>query len=77
MSRSDFFPVSTTILRMPTWLVCDIAQDHRLPHALGDYKVTPAVGTERWTATLLKTGGVVYSGVGLVEVLRSQSVVTP
>ena len=72
MSQTDFFPASTSILRMPTWLGRDVTQDHHLPHALGDYKVTPGVGAERWTVTLLKTGETVYSGLGPVEVLRGQ-----
>ncbi|MET3373581.1 hypothetical protein ABIC89_002643 [Variovorax boronicumulans] len=71
MSQTDFFPASTTILRMPTWLGRDVTRDHPLPHALGDYKVTPGVGAERWTVTNLKTGEAVYSGLGPVEILRS------
>lgn len=44
MSQTDFFPEATTILRMPTWLGHNVTQDHHLPHALGDYKVTPDAG---------------------------------
>ncbi|MNU02060.1 hypothetical protein D3C72_2456590 [compost metagenome] len=58
---------------MPTWLGHDITQDHPLPHALGDYKVTPGVGAERWTVTSLKTNEVVYSGIGPVEILRERA----
>ncbi|MET3371204.1 hypothetical protein ABIC89_000237 [Variovorax boronicumulans] len=57
---------------MPTWLGRDVTQDHHLPHALGDYKVSPGAAGERWTVTLLKTGETVYSGLGPVEVLRGQ-----
>ena len=72
MSQTDFFPASTTILRMPTWLGRDVTQDHHLPHALGDYKVTPGAAGERWTVTSLKTNEVVYSGIGPVEILRER-----
>ncbi|MNL47478.1 hypothetical protein D3C87_1702690 [compost metagenome] len=72
MSQTDFFPASTTILRMPTWLGRDVTQDHRLPHAIGDYKVTPGTAGERWTVTSLKTNEVVYSGIGPVEILRER-----
>lgn len=72
MSQTDFFSETPTILRMPTWLGRDVTQDHPLPHALGDYKVTPGVGAERWTVTLLKNGETVYDGIGPVEVLRGQ-----
>lgn len=70
MSQTDFFPVSTTILRMPTWLGRDVTQDHLLPHSLGGYKVTPGAAGERWTVTSLKSNEVVYSGIGPVEILR-------
>lgn len=70
MSQTDPFSEAPTILRMPTWLGHDVTQDHPLPHTLGDYKVTPGVGDERWTVTNLKTGESVYSGLGPVEVLK-------
>ncbi|MES2251530.1 MAG: hypothetical protein V4645_29970 [Pseudomonadota bacterium] len=72
MSQTDFFPEATTILRTPVWYDGVARDDHPLPHALGDYKVTPGVGAEHWTVTSLKTNEVVYSGLGPVEVLRGQ-----
>ncbi|MNV54276.1 hypothetical protein D3C71_1464620 [compost metagenome] len=72
MNQTDFFTASTTILRMPTWLGRDVTQDHHLPHAIGDYKVTPGAADERWTVTSLKTSEVVYSGIGPVEILRER-----
>jgi hypothetical protein len=57
-----------TLLRMPSWLGPGVHEETELPHEPGDYKVTPG---ERWTVTCLKTGKVVYSGIGPVEVLRS------
>lgn len=71
MSQTDFFPASTTILRMPTWLGQNVTQDHPLPHALGDYKVLPGTADEHWTVTDLKTSEVVYSGIGPIELLRA------
>ncbi|QOF76183.1 hypothetical protein [Variovorax sp. 38R] len=73
MSQTDFFPASTTILRMPTWLGRDVAQDHPLPHALGDYKITPGMGAERWTVTFLKANEVVYRGIGPVEIIHARA----
>lgn len=58
-----------TLLRTPSWLGLDVLEEHELPLAPGDYKVTP--GKDRWTVTSLKTGETIYSGVGPVEVIRS------
>ncbi|ATA55329.1 hypothetical protein CKY39_20495 [Variovorax boronicumulans] len=72
MSQTDFSPETATILRMPTWLGRNVTQDHHLPHALGDYKVTPGAGDARWTVTNLKTGESIYDGIGPVEILRGR-----
>lgn len=58
-----------TLLRIPSWLGRDVREEHELPLAPGDYKVTP--GDDRWTVTCLKTSEVIYRGIGPVEVVRS------
>ncbi|OUM01737.1 hypothetical protein [Variovorax sp. JS1663] len=60
-----------TLLRMPSWLGKDVSDEHELPHSPGDYKVTPGGEDDRWMVTCLKTGEVVYRGIGPVEVVRS------
>ena len=74
MSQTDLFLESPTILRMPTWLGHNVTQDHHLPCAVDDYKVAPGAGAEPWTVTLLKTGEIVYSGLGPVEILREHHI---
>ena len=70
MSQSEFFADQTTILRTPSWLGRDVHEECLLPLAPGDYKVTPG---ERWTVTSLKTGEVVYRGIGPVEIRRASA----
>lgn len=68
MSQTEFFTETATTLRMPSWLGSQVHEDRELPLAPGDYKVTPG---ERWTVTSLKTGEIVYDGIGPVEVRRA------
>jgi len=42
-----------------------------LPLGLGDYKITPGHGAERWTVTSLKDGTTIYNGIGPVEIRRT------
>ncbi|MDR6859954.1 hypothetical protein [Variovorax guangxiensis] len=65
----DLFGVSPTLLRAPSWLGRDVAEEIHLPLMPGDYKVIP--GDDRWTVTCLKTGATIYRGIGPVEVLRA------
>jgi len=69
MSQIDLLPQHQTILRMPTWLGRGVHEELELPLQPGDYKVTPS--DDRWTVSCLKTGKVVYSGIGPVEVIHS------
>jgi len=48
-----------------------------LPLGIGDYKVTPGHGAERWTVTSLKDGATAYSGIGPVEVMHPQRAESP
>jgi len=64
----DLFP---TPLRMPLLAGRDVVEEHILPMGPGDYKVWP--GGERWCVTELKSGALVYEGVGLVEVIQSRA----
>ena len=68
MSQLDLLGAPPTLLRMPSWLGEGVIEEQELPLAPGDYKVTPG---ERWTVTSLKTGELVYCGIGPVEVVRS------
>ncbi|WP_285413650.1 hypothetical protein [Variovorax sp. efr-133-TYG-130] len=72
MSQADIFPPETTILYTPAWYSDKVREELELPMAPGDYKVTPGHGAERWTVTSLKDGATVYSGIGPVEIRRSQ-----
>jgi len=65
----DLFCDASTLLRVPSWLGCDLVEEIQLPLMPGDYKVMP--GDDRWTVTCLKTGETLYRGIGPVEVLRS------
>ena len=40
-----------------------------LPYLRGHYEVVPGAGAERWTVVLVKTGEIVYNGIGPVEIL--------
>jgi len=73
MSQADIFPIDTTILYTPAWYSDEAHEEQVLPLASGDYKITPGHGAERWTVTSLKTGDVVYNGIGPVEILRRRS----
>jgi hypothetical protein len=63
---------ASTLLRMPSWLGRNVAEEIQLPLMPGDYKVIP--GDDRWTVTCLKTGEAIYRGIGPVEVLRTGAV---
>ncbi len=68
MSQADFFAVETATLVVPVWY-CNTTRDEiELPHAVGDYKVTPGA---RWQVMSLKDGGTVYDGIGPVEIRRA------
>lgn len=67
-STIDLFTRSPALLRMPSWLGPDVHEEMELPFEPGDYKITPG---DRWTVVALKTGETVYSGIGPVEILRS------
>ncbi len=67
MSQADFFPSEPTLLLTPTWYSDDARDEHTLPLAPGDYKVTPGA---RWIVTSLKDGTTVYDGIGPVEIRR-------
>lgn len=71
--QSDFFPRQLTVMRFASWLGKDVRDERELPHTAGDYKITPGVGSERWTVTLLETGEDVYNGIGPVEVIAADS----
>ena len=68
MSQVEFFPTETTVLCTPAWYSDEAREEHVLPLAPGDYKVTPG---ERWTVTSLKTGETVYDGIGPVKIYRA------
>ncbi|MCT8174399.1 hypothetical protein [Variovorax sp. CY25R-8] len=68
MSQADFFPPEPAILSAPTWYSDEARDEHALPLAPGDYKVTPGA---RWTVTSLKDGTTVYDGIGPVEIRRA------
>ena len=70
MSQTEFFTEPATILRMPSWLGSEVHEDHPLPLAPGDYKVTPG---DRWSVICLKTNATIYSGIGPVEILRERA----
>lgn len=53
---------------MPSWLGPGVHEERELPFELGDYKTTPG---DRWTLVALKTGEIVYSGIGPVEIIRA------
>ena len=71
--QSEFFPSQLTVMRFASWLGKDVRDERELPHPPGDYKVTLGIGAVRWTVTLLKTGEVVYNGIGPVEVVAADS----
>jgi len=73
MSQAEIFSVETTVLYAPAWYSDDAREEQVLPLVPSDYKVTPGQGAERWTVTSLKTGDVVYNGIGPVEILRRRS----
>jgi hypothetical protein len=64
----DLFACSSSLLRMPSWLGPDVHEERDLPLDPGDYEITPG---QRCTVSTLKTGEMVYSGIGPVEVLRA------
>ena len=64
----DLFSRAPALLHMPSWLGPSVAEEMALPFEPGDYKITPG---ERWTVVALKTGETVYSGIGPVEIVRS------
>jgi hypothetical protein len=64
----DLFAQSQSLLRMPSWLGPGVLEESELPFEPGDYKITPG---DRWTVTALKTGAVVYCGIGPAEILRA------
>lgn len=75
MAQSDLFASSSgdfaflpagALLLIPTWYSDKVRESRQLPGAPGDYKVTPG---SRWTVTALKDGGIVYDGIGPVEVI--------
>jgi len=71
MSQAEFFPSESTVLCVPAWYSSTEREERALPLTLGDYKVTPGHGAERWTVTSLKDGATVYSGIGPVEIRRA------
>ncbi|RTD94175.1 hypothetical protein EJO68_10235 [Variovorax atrisoli] len=71
MSQAEIFPSESTVLYTPAWYSSTAREEHALPLAPGDYKVTPGQGAERWTVTSLKDNTTVYSGIGPVEVRRA------
>lgn len=70
MSQADFFPTDTTILFTPAWYSDDTREERELPCLPDDYKITPG---ECWTVTSLKTGEVVYNGIGPVDILPKRA----
>ncbi|SFQ70857.1 hypothetical protein SAMN05216567_12852 [Variovorax sp. OK605] len=74
MSQADFFPSPSpsdaTILSTPVWYSDKARNERELPLTPGDYKITPG---DRWTVASLKTGEVVYDGIGPVEILRKRA----
>jgi len=70
MSQAEFFPAEPAVLYTPAWYSDTEREVRLLQLGLGDYKVTPGQGAERWTVTSLKDGTTVYSGIGPVEIRR-------
>jgi hypothetical protein len=70
MSQTEFFSRHPTLLRSPSWLGRNVIEEHILPLDPGDYKVWPG---ERWRVTEVKSGAIVYDGIGPVEVTRSRA----
>jgi hypothetical protein len=69
MSQAEFFPSEPAVVYTPAWYSCTAREEHTLPLAPGDYKVTPG---ERWIVKSLKDGATVYCGVGPVEIRRAK-----
>jgi hypothetical protein len=55
---------------MPPGLGRQIPEEHIFPLGPGDYKLWPG---ERWRGTEVKSGVIVYDGIGSVEVTRPRA----
>lgn len=67
--QTQIFPQQRTVMRFASWLGTDIREERVLPYLRGHYEVVPGAGAERWTVVLVKTGEIVYNGIGPVEIL--------
>lgn len=67
--QSEFFPQQRTVMRFASWLGNDVQEVRDLPWPPGDYEVKAGAKPGRWTVTLIKTGELVYNGIGPVEVV--------
>jgi hypothetical protein len=68
MSQTDFFSAGPAVLYSSAWYSATEREVRPLPLGIGDYKVTPGHGAERWKVTCLKTNEVIYDGIGPVEI---------
>jgi len=67
--QSEIFPPSRTVMRFASWLGNDVREERVLPYPPGDYEVEAGLADQRWTVTLIKTGEMVYNGIGPVELV--------
>ena len=67
--QTEIFPQQRTVMRFASWLGNEVREERDLPYPPGEYEVTAGAELGRWSVTLLKTGELVYNGIGPVEVV--------